>query len=437
MSRLYAIPFGSDLIDEVVKIINEDANGYEGTAVVFPGKRPSLYLKARLAGASGGKAFFPPRSFSLDEFIDHIARRRRPAFADLDRADAVWLLHGLIRSLSAFDHHPFRKKGFGDFFYWGKYLLDFIDRLDTEGIGNSTLLDVEKNAAIGYDVPASVNELLANVSILRKEFHGLLGEKGWFTRGTKYLAALEEIREDVPGDPGTVLFAGIFGLTGIEREIIKCFWDSGRATLVLEGNPENWPILKDLISYLKATAEHIGTGEPRTPAIHLHAGYDAHAEVLETHRIIGEGTNNKTAIVLPVSDPLFPLLNFVIDRTELHCNISMGYPVERTALFDLVRHILNARIQKRSDGHYPAGEYLAVMLHPFIKNLTSDTGLRGLLLHIERSLTGENRQSAIAGRALVTLGQIEGEAAAWTAPPGKGTAGGAAVPLQRSTVFSS
>ncbi|MBP7529551.1 MAG: PD-(D/E)XK nuclease family protein [Syntrophorhabdaceae bacterium] len=424
MSLLRVIPFGTDLIDEIAGIIEEE--DADGQIIVFPGKRPSLYLKARLTAASGAKAFFPPRCFSLDGLIDHIARRRNPVFTDIDRADAVWLVFGLIRSLKVFDNHPFSRKGFGDFFHWGRHLLNFIDRLDMEGIDNNALINVEKNASIGYDVPQSVNELLSNISLIRGEFHDLLQENGWFTRGTKHIAAVEEIRNEVPADLRRVIFGGLFGLTGGERKVVKSFWDSGRATVVLCGNPDEWPVLKDLVSYLKATAEYkIDRGAP-LPSVHVHAGLDAHAEVLEAYRIVTEGARKKTAIVLPVADPLFPLLNFVVDRTDRRCNVSLGHPVERTSLFDLTRHILNARIERRPDGQYPAGEYLDVVLHPFIKNLAPESDLRGLLLYVERSLTGETGQSAMAGKPLTTLDQIEAEAAAW-APPSTSTGAAAAL----------
>ncbi|HOW54888.1 MAG TPA: PD-(D/E)XK nuclease family protein [Syntrophorhabdaceae bacterium] len=425
MSRLYSIAFGSDLIGEIAGIIAEDTGSQEST-VVFPGKRPSLYLKARLAAVSKGKAFFPPGCCSLDEFIDHIACKRRPAFADLGRADAVWLLYGLVRSLPAFDRHPFRKKGFGDFFHWGRHLLDFIDRLDTEGIDNNALLDVEKNAAIGYDVPSSVNELLANICVLRGEFHKLLQDEGWFTRGTKHIAALEEVREKVPLEPAQVIFAGLFGLTGTECEIVKHFWDAGETTIVIEGDPADWPVLKDLVSYLRAEVEHKEACPAPAPSVRLHSGHDAHAQVIEAYRIICKENHGKTAVVLPVSDHLFPLLNFVTDRTDLRCNISMGYPVERTSIFDLVRRVLNVLIQKRPDGLYPSGEYLAVMLHPFVKNIAPDTELRGLLSHIEQSLAGTGGQASLSGRPLVTLPQIEKEASEWEASRGKTPASGSA-----------
>ncbi len=418
-SVLRSIPFASDIIEEIAGIIGTDVSSGEDRVIVFPGKRPSLYLKARLAAMKGPRTFFPPRCFSLEEFIGEIARRRNPGFADIDQGDAVFILFGLIRSLRVFDRHAFARKEFGDFLHWGRHLLSFIDRLDMEGIDNSALVNVERNASIGYDVPQSINELLSNISLLRREFHRVLADGRWFTRGTKRIAAVEETGERVPDDLRGVVFAGLFGLTGGERHVLRSFWDAGQATVLLSGDPEDWPVLKDLVGHLKAKVEYGHAAEGGRPAVNLHAGHDTHAEVLEAYRILQEAPRKKTAIVLPEADPLFPLLSFVADRTELRCNISLGYPVDRTPIFDLTRAILAARVERRTDGQYPSPRYLAVVLHPFIKNLESDSGLRSLLAHVERSLSDETGKGLLAGRSLVSLGDIEKAAAAFISSSGQ------------------
>lgn len=418
MSVLRSIPFASDIIEEIAGIIGNEASTGEGTVIVFPGKRPSLYLKARLAALAGPRAFFPPRCFSLDQLIDEIARRQNPGFADIDHGDAAFILFGLIRSLGAFERHALAGKGFGDFLHWGRHLLSFIDRLDMEGIENSALVNVERNASIGYDVPQSVNELLSNISLIRSEFHRVLAEGRWFTRGTKRIAAVKETDGRVPDDLRRVVFAGLFGLTGGERKILRSFWDAGQATVLLSGDPEDWPVLKDLVGHLKAKVEYGDAARNERPVVNLHAGHDTHAEVLEAYRILKESPRKKTAIVLPDADPLFPLLSFVADRTELKCNISLAYPMDRTPVFDLTRAVLAARVERRTDGQYPSARYLAVILHPFIKNLEPDSNLRSLLVHIERSLSDETGKGPLAGRSLVTLAEIE-EAAAALDPSGQ------------------
>ncbi|MEN6616226.1 MAG: PD-(D/E)XK nuclease family protein, partial [Syntrophorhabdus sp.] len=406
MSRLRIIPLERDIIEEVALITGGDASLYKDTCIIFQGKRPLLYLKKKLAALHGTTAFFPPLCMSLDQFVDTIAGIQDPLIRDIDRMDAVWLIYDLIVSLPEFERHPFRKEGFGEFFRWGLYLLNFIDRLDMEEIDGSSLVNIEKNAAIGYDVPQSINQLLANISVLREEFHARLSRNGWFTRGLKHLTAARALRDGAPLKFDHIIFAGLFGLAGTERKIVKTFWDSGNSTVILSGNPDDWPVLKEFVSYLKATPEHETTSFAR-PVVHVHSGHDSHAEVLEAYRIITTSEPGKTAIVLPNPDPLFPLLTFVVDRIAVPCNVSLGYPIERTSLFDLVRRVINSRIEMRQDGRYPASRYLGVMTHPFIKNLYPETALRQLIVNIERFLSGDLERGKTPGKAIVSLGEIE------------------------------
>ncbi|MRR36661.1 hypothetical protein EG829_18755, partial [bacterium] len=95
------------------------------------------------------------------------------------------------------------------------------------------------------------------------------------------------------------------------------------------------------------------------------------------------------------------------DRIEAPCNISLGYRMDRTALFGLVRGILDAACERRPDGLYPADLYLNVVLHPFVKNMYPGTGLRKLLLHIERIVSGDTDDGPFAGRSGVIPGELE------------------------------
>ncbi|MBP1750216.1 MAG: hypothetical protein H6Q52_2755, partial [Deltaproteobacteria bacterium] len=406
MSRFRVIPFGCDIIDEVAGMISGADASHGDITIVFPGRRPSLYLKERLARQAGG-AFFPPPCLSFDELIDKLARRQNPAFEDLDSFDAAWLIFTLINTLPAFGGHPFRAKDFGEFINWGMHIFHFIERLDAEGIDNDALVNVERNAAIGYDIPPSINELLVKVSVLRQELHAALAGRSQFTRGTKYLAAADEAKNAAGTGAERVLIAGIYGLTGTEKKVIKSFWDAGRADIVVSGSLAEWPLLNDLASYLKASPEYKEEARTTNPVIHLYAGRDGHSEALEAYRIVREGEPARTAIVLPDPDSLFPVLNLVADRIDAPCNISLGYRMDRTALFGLVRNILDAACERRANGLYPAGMYLDVVLHPFVKNMYPGTDLRKLLLYVERAVSGDTDSSFPAGRSGVTPGQIE------------------------------
>jgi ATP-dependent helicase/nuclease subunit B len=415
--KIYSVPFGADFIEELHWFIIKDGLPLDEIAVVFGGKRPSIYLKRRLAEGST-EPFHSPRFFSVEEFVDGIARARHHDFADLHDNDAIWVLYNTIQSLPAFDDHPFRQKGFGDFFHWGRYVLNFIDQLDAENVANSRLRSLEENAEIGYDVPESINDLLLKLSILRDSFHQTLAERKYFTKGYKYLRALEVVKGTgelgLPGntllrDFKKVYFAGMFALTGAEKEIVRNICLKERGELIIEGSPEEWPILRDLTAYLGAECAMIECNTSKPGRISIHSGFDIHSEVLKVHEILKNSGPCKTAVVLPTSEPLFPLLTFAIDRVEERYNISLGYPFSRTSVFDLVAATLDAQANRRRGRLYPAKNYLEVILHPFVKNFSLGEDIRPIFLKIEKSLTGELFQSSIANKPFITLDEIEAD----------------------------
>ena len=404
--KIYSIPFGADFLEELKQFILHEGAPLEELAVVFAGKRPSLYLKRKFAEHCR-KPFYSPCFFSIEEFIDRISRIKYGDFIDLQYTDAIWALYNTIQSLPVFNNHPFKKKGFGEFFHWGRYILNFIDQLDAENISNDKLRSLEGNARIGYDVPESVNELLMNLSIVRNGFHETLKSRKRFTKGYKYLCALEAVDGIECEEFKKIYFAGLFALVGIEREIIKKIWLKGKGEIIVEGNPDDWQVLKDLAVYYGAEYEMIPCDISKPDRISIHSGFDTHSEVLKVYEILKKIDSKKTAIVLPISEPLFPLLTFAVDRLDGEYNISLGYPFSRTSVFDLMAAILDAQLKQREDHRYPARYYLEVILHPFVKNLDNGVDIRSLLLGIERTITGEAFRSDLANKPFITLDEAE------------------------------
>jgi hypothetical protein len=171
MKKVFSIPFGADFLDALHRLIMEDGKELSSLAIVFAGKRPSLYLKKRFSEGAE-RPIYSPQFFSIEEFIDFIARKQYPDFTDIEYADAIWLLYQCIQSLPSFAGHPFREKGFGDFFWWGRYLLEFINQLDTENIDNDKLRSLEKNAELGYDVPSFYGTLFIGRFMKKSSLQG-------------------------------------------------------------------------------------------------------------------------------------------------------------------------------------------------------------------------------------------------------------------------
>ena len=406
MSPVYSIPIGADFIGELADFILRDGKRLDETAVVFPGKRPALYLRRRLAEKLK-RPFYAPSFFSIETFIDYLVKASHPDFLDLEYNDAIWMLYQAVSSLDRFRSHPFREQGFDRFYYWGRHLFSFIDQIDMEDVSDVRLQSLEKNAELGYDVPGSVNTLLSNIGELRSRFHDVLREEHLFTKGYKYLCARDALDEFAPAEFHHVYFAGLFGLTDVEKEITGYFIRHGTGDIIFEGNPDDWTILSRLSSYYGTDVVKIPSKVSEPGNIKFYSGFDTHAEVLKVSGILEKAEAQKTAVVLPLSEALFPLLTFAVDRVDTRYNISLGYPLQRTPVFDLISNIIDSQTTRRDHNTYSAPAYLKVMLHPFVKNLSLHEDLRLLLTNLRRLLTGEIRESTVAGRAFITLGEME------------------------------
>ena len=65
MRPVYSVPIGADFIDELADFILRDNRRLDELAVVFPGKRPALYLRRQLAEKLG-QSFYAPDFFSIE-----------------------------------------------------------------------------------------------------------------------------------------------------------------------------------------------------------------------------------------------------------------------------------------------------------------------------------------------------------------------------------
>ncbi|HEX2967251.1 MAG TPA: PD-(D/E)XK nuclease family protein [Syntrophorhabdaceae bacterium] len=405
MKNVLYVPFGIDFIKAVHDHLAGSDIDLTKTSIVFPGKRPSLYFKKAISEYANVPVF-SPRFFSIEEFIDNLARKIDPEYSDIGTADAIWFLYECIQSLRSFENHPFRKKHFGEFFWWGRYLLQFINQLDTENIDNEILTSLERNAQLGYDVPESTNELLVHVTELRDAFHETLRNNRFFSRGQKEQRALEYIKGSSVLDSEEFCFAGIFALSSCEKLILRHLWNSGKAQVILEGDPSQWPILAELVSFLGSESKPIGK-DRFSGEISIYSGIDTHSEVLAAHQILAQSRTGKTAVILPEPEALFPLMSFALDRIDMPYNISLGYPLWRTSLFDLVSHLLDALSGISHDGGLPVNEYLSIMFHPFVKNLRFDEEVRPCLSNLKSIFTESDTENSLAYKPFVSVSEIE------------------------------
>ena len=377
MRSVFTLPLGGGILRFVNDLIRE--KNPDETAIVFPGKRPGLYLKRLMAGEKG-RAFFPPRVFSMEGFVAHLLPKEG-MWREIEYIDALYLLYRAFLSLDEAPCMGPEVRSFGDFLHIGYEILNFIDMLDMEHVEEVRLRHVQASAEIGYEVPKTVNEMLRHIGRMRTLFHKLLLQRGYLTRGLKYLLALQTLQGRKDFDFREVYFCGIFALTKVEREIVQFFWERDMATIVLEGTKTDSPILGELLESFGFQEEMIER-DAAERSIRIHSCPDTHAEAVKVYEILRECEADPFGIILPDPASLFPLLTFAVERVGRPYNVTLGYPFERTPIFSLVSTVLKAQLTRKTKGIYGVEEYTSILLSPFMRTPLSKiaSALEGWIL---------------------------------------------------------
>ncbi len=411
MNKIITYSFCESFIERLADHITRDylcrGNDLSRVALVFGGKRPALFLNRELARRVQG-GFYPPRYFTMDEFIDYLLAKGR-SVGPIPELDNSYLMYKLAQKVA-----PQMLEGrerFCEFLPWTREILSFIDQLDLEGIENGRLYNIQANAQIGYDVPEDINRLLGRIVSLREAYHEFMDTEQKYSRGFRYLRACALVEAVEFGEFDEILFCNPFYFSRCEERIVKNLYERRKAGLIFQGDQRKWPVLERIARDFSC---QIQEGErPRTPQfrLNLYAAFDMHSQVGMVREILKRIKNTDNVLVLlPDANHLVPLLSEITGVIK-EFNVSMGYPLKRSSLYSLCRFVFQAQISKKG-GRYYASDYLKALRHPFIKNLCLADGLEAaatrLIVHkIEEVLTGKE-MSALSGSLFFNLDEIAG-----------------------------
>jgi len=409
MKNVYAFGLNENFIERLADVVEQDflASGthLSRIAFVFNGKRPAYFLKKELS-RRWGRAFLAPRCFSLDEFVNHLVERQqpRPLVSGLDACLALYR--------AAQETAPEILAGretFSRFLPWAREILSFIEQLDLELVDSKKLENIQQAAGIGYDVPENINQLLRHVIKLRQQMNRYLDEQGLDTPGQRYAKAGALAHGGGLAGFDFVFFCNFFYVHAAEQLLIQEVMAAKSGVLVFQGDEREWPVLADTGRALGVSIRPTSSTSSACQ-LHLHEGLDTHSQAGIVARIMKNNQEpQKTVIVLPDTQTLVPLLS-ELDVAYEDCNVSMGYPLRRSALFNLFKAILDAQVSRRKNEYY-VKDYVQALSHPFIKNLRledEDASLTRILLHkVEEALRG-TIENPLAGSLFVRPEDIEG-----------------------------
>jgi len=391
MSKIITVPFTENFLPHVVDYVYqyyvERNKDLSRLCLVFGGRRPALFIKRDLARRIG-KAFIPPRFYTIDEWMAYVAYGADVPLqgSDLDHGYTIYQL-----AMSLCPWVCSGRESFAQFLPWAREILHFIEQLDLEDVPLDSLESIREHAQIGFSVPEDINKLLMHLSTLRQAYHQELEHRELAPRGYRYRQASQrgEVCDLKPFDE--ILFCNFFYLHRTENIVIKNIYDRGQAVLLMQGDQRRWPALSRIAKTFGTPILEGKEVKPTTFNLKIYEAFDSHSQAGLVNGILeGITERESTVIVLPDGDFLSILLTAVGSQLE-EFNVSMGYPLKRSALYTLLTLCLEAQ-RRRKGALYYAKDYLSLLGHPLVKTLDlgGNQGLvRVLVAKTEEALKGE------------------------------------------------
>ncbi len=403
-SRIITIAFTENFIDALCDVIEQDyinaGRDLSRLNIVFGGHRPALFLKKELSRRLK-TVFYPPKISTIDDFMATIAPQRRM----LNDLEHCYLIYTLAKA-----HAPDilkGREGFVHFLPWAREIIHFIEQLDLENTPADALLRLIAQATIGFDVPQDINRLLKSLFVLRGVYHAHLDKHQITSRGYRYYQAGLHVAKANLDQFDETIFCNFFYLHRSESTVIKHLFEHNQASLLIQGDQRRWPALKRIA---KDFGQEIKEGpQVKEPTFHLnaYAAFDQHTQAGLVSQILNTITDKeKTVIVLPNADAMLPLLSMLSHQVDAF-NVSLGYPLRRSAIYMLLDFISQAQHNLRADGYY-SRDYLKVLGHPLVKSLaigTSTDTTADYIRTLEACLTGAIT-SSISGLLFINIEDI-------------------------------
>lgn len=186
-----------------------------------------------------------------------------------------------------------------------------------------------------------------------------------------------------------IIFAGFVQLTGAENVILKHFWQKGAiislhtdSKLVTYREKTHYSCIDHKIWVQKWQAETFLACEPRQkkPTIHFLSAFDVHSQLKAMNVDLlpylqknNEERDDTLAILLPSPSLLMPVLH---ELPSKNINISIGYPIKRTLLWQYIEILFQLQLTKKVNETgtilYDWETLTALLHHPYTKMLLSD-----------------------------------------------------------------
>jgi len=389
-----------NIIETILPYLKCTGKDYSSYLVVFPGRRPAHFLRKAIARTMQ-TSFIPPTIFSMDEFIDFISGQIQSK-RNIETIDAVTILYDIHKNAP----YPIGKDRFmtpDSFFPIGLKIYSDIEELSIEGIHPNLIHSIQPY--IDEHIPEHATERLQSLSYFYEKFYTFLEQQEFTTRALRYRIASLTLDKAGLDAFQLIIFAGFFALTRHEQTIFKKLLSYENSLFIFHYGPG----IEEKLQTLGVNVEHEQPATPETE-FHFYQSPDTHGQIYALSTVVtsrinrDKPLNERTAIVLPTSETLFPLLRQGLHiLSEKDYNVSLGYPILRTPLFGFLNNLMDLITSMDGDRLY-IPDYLKFVLHPYTKNiyLKGNAEITRIMFHALEEVLLQNRE-----RMFLTLTEIE------------------------------
>lgn len=383
LNNFYHLNYSIDIIDFLASLLLENKlEEMADSLVVFPGKRPALYLRKKLSEIIKCD-FLPPKIYSIDEFVSLIVQEGAQNFSRIDEFEASLLLYNIIKDNSGFklsSNSKFDK--FSKFFYWGIELYGLFEEFLNACIGEIELNSL-KEALEFEEGPEEVFFLWQNIEKLYKKYQEALETRKFTTGALEYFKA-SSIKNPSVGEVNNIYLAGFYVLTESQKTIFKNLSKDYNIDYIVQGEEKVEDTFENLADFFNVKITEKRKKSKKTSLFYYPSSGTQNEMVNLRSALSGEKELDSSAVVLPKADLLFPFLWEVAQYLDSEYNISLEYPLKRTPFFNLIELLIELQDTKRGEDYF-AESFISVLSHPYVKNLK----LSGIDASITRMLINE------------------------------------------------
>lgn len=372
----------------------------DAVTLVFPNRRASLYFRKYLSQIID-KPVFSPRLITVEEFIS--------AYATATIPDKLELIHRLYQAYKTITR---TEEPFDRFYFWGEMLIKDFDEVDKylvnapllfQDLSNQKELDSRFDLLTpeqleflrtfwgNFDARAGENkqkflELWRQLPDVYTEFKRQLKADGLAYEGMVHSEVAENLvagkikPESSPHYSSETWFVGFNALTGAEEKILTWFVENTQAKI-------HWDLddyylnnkTQEAGEFFREYQNHPVLGKTFESDIPANFSQKKNVRVIGAAQPVGQAKimsqllqeqlqqgliPEETLIVLPDEKLMLPVLHGISSSVE-KLNVTMGYPLSNTPMFNLIELLIELQTHRRGD-FYHHRQVISLLNHPHI-----------------------------------------------------------------------